>query len=105
MGRRIKSTGFWVGWSCFSSSEPPMMNFGLGDAQIVEFSPALPYQGAFFFRTNQQGSCWKPVQGPGEDGATLIPDDLLMVLEADAQETIEDLARKLRGVPHISDLK
>ena len=32
-----------------------MMNFGLGEAQIVEFWPAFPYQGAFF-RTNQQGS-------------------------------------------------
>jgi hypothetical protein len=29
----------------------------LGDDQIVEFSPALPYQGVFFLRTNQQGSC------------------------------------------------
>lgn len=29
------------------------MNFGLGDSQIVEFWPAFPYQGAFFFRTNQ----------------------------------------------------
>jgi hypothetical protein len=35
-----------------------MMNLGLGESQMVEFSPALPYQGAFFFRTNQQGSCW-----------------------------------------------
>jgi hypothetical protein len=35
-----------------------MMNFGEGEAQIVEFSPAFPYQGAFFFRTNQHGSCW-----------------------------------------------
>src|ERR1039458_5371455 len=34
------------------------MNFGLGHAQIVEFSPALPYHGAFFFRTNQHGSFW-----------------------------------------------
>ncbi len=34
-----------------------MMNFGDGESQIVVFSPALPYQGAFFFRTNQQGSC------------------------------------------------
>ena len=34
------------------------MNFGDGHAQTVEFSPALPYHGAFFFRTNQQGSCW-----------------------------------------------
>jgi hypothetical protein len=30
----------------------------LGDAQMVEFSPALPNQGAFFFRTYQQGSRW-----------------------------------------------
>src|ERR1700722_11167229 len=57
-GRRISSTGFWVGWSNFSSSDPPIMNFGLGESQTVEFSPALPYQGAFFFRTYQTGSCW-----------------------------------------------
>jgi hypothetical protein len=34
------------------------MNFGDGECQIVEFSPAFPNQGAFFFRTYQQGSCW-----------------------------------------------
>ena len=34
-----------------------MMNLGDGDAQIVEFSPAFPNQGALTFRTNQQGSC------------------------------------------------
>jgi len=28
-----------------------MMNFGEGDSQMVEFSPALPYHGAFFLRT------------------------------------------------------
>jgi hypothetical protein len=33
-----------------------MMNFGEGASQTVAFSPGLPYQGAFFFRTNQQGS-------------------------------------------------
>jgi hypothetical protein len=32
------------------------MNFGDDDSQIVVFSPGLPYQGAFFFLTNQQGS-------------------------------------------------
>jgi len=31
-----------------------MMNFGEGEAQIVEFSPGFPYQ----LRTYQQGSCW-----------------------------------------------
>jgi hypothetical protein len=33
-----------------------MMNFGDGESQTVEFSPAFPYHGVFFFRTNQQGS-------------------------------------------------
>jgi hypothetical protein len=41
-----------------SSPDPPIMNLGDGQAQMVEFSPALPYHGAFFFLTNQQGSCW-----------------------------------------------
>jgi hypothetical protein len=57
IGRRINSMGFWVGWSNFSLSEPPMMNFGEGESQMVEFSPALPNHGAFFFRTYQHGSC------------------------------------------------
>src|SRR5260370_36992701 len=58
MGRRINSTGFCVGWSYFSSSEPPIMNFGDGDSQTVVFwPPGFPYQGAFFLRTNQLGSC------------------------------------------------
>jgi len=35
-GRRVKSTGFWVGGSNFSSSDPPLRNFGEGEAQIVE---------------------------------------------------------------------
>jgi hypothetical protein len=35
-----------------------MMNLGEGAAQILEYSPALPYQGSFFFLINQQGSCW-----------------------------------------------
>jgi hypothetical protein len=33
-----------------------MMNFGDGESQIVEFWPALPNQGAFFFLTYQAGS-------------------------------------------------
>jgi len=32
--------------------------FGDGESQIVEFSPGLPYHGAFFFLTYQAGSCW-----------------------------------------------
>ena len=33
------------------------MNFGDGESQKAEFSPGFPYHGAFFFLTNQQGSC------------------------------------------------
>jgi hypothetical protein len=58
IGGRIRSTGFWVGWSYFVSSDPPMMNFGDAEFQMVEFPPAFPYHGAFFFCTNQHGSCW-----------------------------------------------
>jgi hypothetical protein len=36
----------------------PMMNFGDGESQMVEFSPAFQDYGAFFFLTYQQGSCW-----------------------------------------------
>src|SRR5260370_461714 len=57
IGRRIRSTGFWVGWSYFSSSDPPMMNLADGESQMVEFSPAFPNQGAFFLRTYHQRSC------------------------------------------------
>jgi hypothetical protein len=35
-----------------------MMNFGDAEFQMVEFLPAFPYHGAFFFYTNQHGSCW-----------------------------------------------
>jgi len=34
-----------------------MMNLGLAESHMVEFSPPLPNQGAFFFRTYQHGSC------------------------------------------------
>ena len=40
-----------------SSFDPPIMNFGLGESQIVELSPASPNQGAFFFLTYHAGSC------------------------------------------------
>jgi hypothetical protein len=34
-----------------------MINLGLGESQIVEFSQGVPNHGAFFFRTYQHGSC------------------------------------------------
>jgi len=38
----------------------------------------------------------------GEHGTPLVPNDLLVVQEADPQQAIEDLAGELRGVPHIA---
>jgi len=40
-----------------SLPEAPMRNVGDGEFQVVEFSPALPSQSAFFFWTYQHGSC------------------------------------------------
>src|SRR4051794_21000014 len=78
-----------------------MMNFGLGESQIVEFSPAMPYHGAFFFRTNQHGSCWKPAR---QHRPSLVPDDLLVMQEPDLQQAIQYLARELGCMPHVRGL-
>jgi len=41
----------------------------------------------------------------GEHRAPLVPDDLLMVQEADPQQAIQDLAGERRGVPDIADFQ
>jgi hypothetical protein len=41
----------------------------------------------------------------GEHGAPFVPDDLLVMEKADAEQTIEHFARELAGVPHVSDLE
>ena len=80
------------------------MNFGEAEAQTVEFSPGLPNHGAFFFRTYQHGVL-EPVMRSREHRAALVPNDLLMVQEADAKQAIEHLARKFAGVPDVADLE
>ena len=47
----------------------------------------------------------KPVVRPREHRPALVPDDLLGVQEADAQQAVENLAREHRGVPDVSDLQ
>src|SRR5580658_9183968 len=47
----------------------------------------------------------EPVKGPREHGSLLVPDDLLVMLEADPKQTAEHLAREFRGVPHIGSLE
>jgi len=46
----------------------------------------------------------KPIKSAREDGPALIPDDLLVVKEADAEQPIEDFAGELRCMPDVSDL-
>ena len=57
IGISERRTGFWAGWSNFSSVEPPMIIFGLGARQIVLWSRSpwnrLATPG---LRTTQQGS-------------------------------------------------
>jgi hypothetical protein len=51
-----------------------MMNFGLAEAQIVEFPPALPNHGAFFFRTHvPAGLVLEPVMRLGSGPFYLCP--------------------------------
>jgi len=47
----------------------------------------------------------EPVKRASEDCPPFVPDDLLVVLEADSQKPVEDLAGKLAGVPHVSQLQ
>ena len=47
----------------------------------------------------------EPIQGAREDRPSLVPDDLLVVKEANAQQTVQNFACKLRSVPDISNLK
>ena len=58
MGVSKSRRGFWVGWSCFASVEPPMIILGEGTRQIVAWSRD-PRKGTLapFLRTTQQGSC------------------------------------------------
>ena len=47
----------------------------------------------------------EPVMSSRQDRSAFIPDDLLMVDEADPEEAIEHLARKLAGVPDVGHLE
>src|SRR5262249_6105884 len=47
----------------------------------------------------------KPIERPREDRPALVPDDLLVVKEADAQKPVENLAGELRSVPDVRPLE
>ena len=46
-----------------------------------------------------------PVVCTREDGPTLVPNDLLRIQEPDTEQPVEDVARKDRCVPNVSDLE
>ena len=77
IGRRIRSTGFCVGWSNFVFSDPPMMNFGEGDTQMVEFSPALPEPRRVLLSDVPAGLMLIPVMRTREHRSAFVPDNLL----------------------------
>ena len=47
----------------------------------------------------------KPVERPREHRPPLVPDNLLMMLEADPQKAVQHLAREHRCMPDVSDLE
>src|SRR3712207_4973991 len=85
IGISKRSTGFWAGWSCFSSTDPAMIIFGLGARQIVDWSRS-PWK-----RWGNPGLADHParlvapvVPAPAHGEEALVPDDLAGDLEADA---------------------
>src|ERR1700693_557549 len=47
----------------------------------------------------------KPIVGPGEHCAPLVPDDLLMVHETDSQQAVKNFASESRRMPCVRDFE
>ena len=45
----------------------------------------------------------EPIVSPGEDWSSLVPDQLLVIDEADPQQAVQNFPGKLGGVPDIGD--
>src|ERR1035441_10521300 len=65
----------------------------------------LPVPGSVLLADEPTRLMLKPVQRSCEHRALLVPDDLLVVDEADTQEPREHLACELGGVPDVADLQ
>src|ERR1035438_7902931 len=57
------------------------------------------------FPDKPAGLMLEPVEGSCEHGTPLVPYQLLVVHEPNAQEAVENLAREFTGMPHISRLE
>jgi hypothetical protein len=76
-----------------------MMNFGDGESQIVELSPAFPYQGHFSAHIPAR-LVLIPVVSPRQHSAALVPDNLLRIEESESQQAVEYFAGVDRSVPY-----
>src|ERR1035437_8406773 len=65
----------------------------------------LPKPRRVFSPNEPTGFVLKPVERPRQDRAPLVPNNLLMMFEADAQQAVQNLARELRGVPDVRNLQ
>ena len=81
------------------------MNFGRRRVPDRRVLAGLAEPGRVLLPHVPAGLMLKPVVRPREDRPALVPDDLLVVQEADPQQAVEHLAREHRGVPDVSDLE
>jgi hypothetical protein len=63
---------------------------------MVEFSPALPNHGAFSFKGTSTARA-ETSKAFWLNRSSLVPDDLLVVFEADPEKAIQNFARESRG--------
>ncbi len=81
------------------------MNFGDGESQIGRVLARLPEPGRVLLPDIPARLMLKPIVGPGQYGPAFVPNDLLVMQKADAQQAIENFPRELRGMPHIRHLE
>jgi hypothetical protein len=104
IGVSNRTSGFWVGWSSFTSEEPDMIIFGEGARQMVDWSSDPMYFAFEPFRlTTQQGSWPQWYQRTTDREETFVPDHLADDVEADPDESLGDLGGVDAGVPDVAD--
>ena len=81
------------------------MNFGEGDIPDRRVLAGLAEPGGILLAHIPARLVLKPVMRSREDRSPFVPDDLLVVQEADPQQSVQHLARELRGVPDVGHLQ
>src|SRR5262249_39310115 len=65
----------------------------------------LPVPGRVLFPDEPAGLMLKPIKSAREDRSSFVPNDLLVVNEADAKKPVQDLASELRSMPDVRHLE